>query len=405
MSAISWGTPDAKAFADVVGKAAKHGAARQSGLPIIQCLRLTQDGDRLTVEGTDLSHAVRVVLQGHGGHGGDGQVCVGAADLAALAGRMSDGGTLSLRREGVRLVVVCGSSRASLPVMDPADFPSVAWDSEAADAVTLDGRVLAALLSTAAAAAATDDNRPALHAVRLVAVGSGSLLAEGADGFRCMRMMADAQVAHGLGHGLLWGDGLLVQLGSARTALAFMGAGQVRLSRGSTGRLVLSDAAGAWDVALALVDGAFPQLGKIFDNASECDVGMTASPSNVRRALALATTAAAQAGITQVDLSVSSADGVRLGTNTEVTSRLGNADASMALHAIIDRGFSGEAGVTISGRLLSGLVDAMASAGADGLTLRIHSSNRGHPIMLAADLDVGGATLQATAVLMPMRVA
>ena len=404
MSAIAWGTPDAKAFADVVGKAAKHGAARQGGLPIIQCLRLTQDGDRLTVEGTDLSHAVRVVLSGHGD--GDGQVCVGAADLAALAGRMSDGGTLSLRREGVRLVVVCGSSRASLPVMDPADFPSVAWDSVVEDAVTLDGRVLAALLSTAAAAAAaTDDNRPALHAVRLVAVGSGSLLAEGADGFRCMRMMADAQVAHGLGHGLLWGDGLLVHLGSARTALAFMGAGQVRLSRGATRRLVLSDAAGAWDVALALVDGAFPNLGKIFDNASECDVGMTASPSNVRRALALATTAAAQAGITQVDLSVSSADGVRLGTNTEVTSRLGNADASMALHAILDRGFSGEAGVTISGRLLSGLVDAMASAGADDLTLRIHSSNRGHPIMLAADLDVGGATLQATAVLMPMHVA
>lgn len=402
MSAIEWGTPDAKAFADVVGKAAKHGAARQSGLPIIQCLRLTQDGDRLTVEGTDLSHAVRVVLSGHGD--GDGQVCVGAADLAALAGRMSDGGTLSLRREGVRLVVVCGSSRASLPVMDPADFPSVAWDSVVEDAVTLDGRVLAALLSTAAAAAATDDNRPALHAVRLVAVGGDNLLAEGADGFRCMRMLAEAQVAHGLANGLL-SAGLLVHLGSVRTALAFMGAGHVRLSRGSTGRLVLSDAAGAWDVALALVDGAFPQLGKIFDNASECDVGMTASPSNVRRALALATTAAAQAGITQVDLSVSSADGVRLGTNTEVTSRLGNADASMALHAILDRGFSGEAGVTISGRLLSGLVDAMASAGADDLTLRIHGSNRGHPIMLAADLDVGGATLQATAVLMPMHVA
>lgn len=396
---INWRCGDAKALADLVGKVARHGAARTSGLVILQYLRLTQDGDRLTIEATDLGHAVRAVAVGAGD--GQARVCVGASDLALLTAKLSDGGQMVLRQQGMRLTVECGGSRATLPVMDDSDFPALTWDGDPDTAVTLDGRVLTALLSTAAACAATDDNRPALNGVRLVSDEGGALMAESADGFRLMRVTLPADAAHGIAAGLL-AAGLILELSSVRTALALVGQGQVRLSRLAGQRLVLSDAGGAWDVAIGLVDALFPDLDRIASQGDGRSLTLTVDPVTTRRALALTTATAAASGISGVVLSVSSQDGTTLEVDPAVAARLGAPDARAQLRGLLGTGFSGEARVGLNGKLLAGIVDALASGGADDLTIRLDAAQPSHPIEVGATLFVGDCELAAQSILMPM---
>lgn len=395
---------DGKAFADAAALIGRHGAGRANNtLAILRAVRLTQEGQRLTLEATDLGRAIRLTLDCVADDDAAGQVCVSAHELAALTGKLKDGGHMGLSLWGSRLVVRCGGGRAALPTLDPVDYPALDWETDASTAVTVMGGVLGQLVGVALSAAATDDARPVLGAVRLSSDG-GALSAEAADGFRLCQARTDA--VHGLAGGLLGGDGLLVHRESVRALLALIGPGDtVRLSRQVSGRrLVASNAASTWDVALSLVEGSAPNLETIITSATPADgVGcdLTADPRDVQRALGLAMSPLS--GLSMVDLCASRLEGVTIGTNKRQADGAGVAEAVASINSVIPQGLSGSATVSLNGRLLGGLVDAMAAAGADDVTLGLDPSGPTRPVRLEAALGQGGA-VTARAVLMPMSV-
>ena len=396
-------TADGRVLADAVGRIAKHGAARGSVMPVLSAVKLTQAGDELQLEATDLRHAARLRVRVSGADSAGGAVCVSAADLAALAAKLADGVTMSLQYSGGegglalsgdRLVLRCGSDRAQLPVIRAVDFPAISWETDADGALTLDGGDLRRLLTAGAAAMLTDDTRPAMGGAHLVGKGD-ALCIESADGYRATR--AETEAVHGLGGGLLGDDGLTIHRESVAVLRAYLQDGQqVRLSRavGEGSRLVAEAADGSWAVALALVSGAFPDLGRIFDTShpsQHAPVEFTAGPGSFRRALGIV---GAAGGIGMVSLTVSSQDGVSLATAPSPE----NAEARSQLHALLATGFSGEAAVRVSGRLLGGIVDAWAAAGADDLTATISGESATKPVALQAEAEA----LSMEALVMPM---
>lgn len=393
-----------KALADAMAIIARHGAGRANHtLAILRAVRLTQDGQRLVLEATDLGRAIRLTLDCEADDGTTGQVCVSAHELAALAGKLQHGGRMRLSLQGARLVVTCGGGRAALPTLDPADYPALDWETDVSTAVTVMGEVLEQLVGVALSAAATADDRPVLGAVRLASDGE-ALVAEAADGFRLCQ--AQTEAAHGLEGGLLGGDGLLVHRESARTLLALLSDGDtVRLSRQVGGqRLVASNAVGTWDVALSLVDGRAPDFGTIIAHAEPAGGAgcfVTVDPGDVHRALALAMSPLS--GSCTVDLCVDRIDGVSIGTNRKVAEAVGVAEAVASINAAAWQERGANARVSLNGRLLGGLVDAMAAARADDVTLGIDTSGAARPIRLDATLGADGA-VTARAVLMPMSV-
>lgn len=395
---------DGRVLADAVGRIAKHGAARGSVMPVLSAVKLTQAGDELTLEATDLRHAARLRVRVSGADSAGGAVCVSAADLAALAAKLADGVTMSLQYSsgseggsalsGDRLVLRCGSDRAQLPVIRAVDFPAISWETDANGALTLDGGDLRRLITAGAAAMLTDDTRPAMGGAHLVDKGA-ALCIESADGYRATR--AETEAVHGLGGGLLGESGLTIHRESVAVLRAYLQDGQqVRLSRavGEGSRLIAEAADGSWAVALALVNGAFPDLGRIFDTShpsQHAPVEFTAGPGSFRRALGIV---GAAGGIGMVSLTVSSQDGVSLATAPSPE----NAEARSQLHALLATGFSGEAAVRVSGRLLGGIVDAWAAAGADDLTATISGESATKPVALQAEAEA----LSMEALVMPM---
>lgn len=389
---------DARTLAPLAALAAKHGASRNSVMPVLSSVLLTQDGDSLTLEATDLRHAVRLRVVGFGD--GAGAVCVNADSLAALVGRLADDGTLSIRFDDAgdgaalvgRMQLRAGSSGAELPVIGAADFPVTNWGTDAETAVTIGGGELRRLLAVGGAAVASDDNRPALGGVRMVGIGE-CLRAESADGFRAA--WAETSAVHGVARGLFYG-GLTIHRDSVAVLRAHLADGQqVRLSlpTGQAGRLIAENADGAWCVALSLVDAAFPDLSRVWPAGDKASV--TTDPGSWRRALAFMG-AAQPSGITpQVRVKVSSMDGVTLSTHPAPES----VAATTQVRAALAAGFSGETETALNARLLGGLIDALAASGVEDVTIALVIGDKRAPVTIDS---VVNETMTASACLMPM---
>lgn len=402
VNTIDFGT-DARALAAAAALMSKHGVQRSSALPILGTVKLTQDGDRLTLEATDLRHAARLRVDGWGAAAPSAAVCVNAESLAGLAGKLTDVGKVALRFQGQadgaaltgRLRISGGTSGADLPVLAAIDFPSVNWDSDAESALTIDGGELKRLLGVGGAAVAPEDNRPALGGVRLAREGS-ALRAMSADGFRAV--WAETMAVHGLALGLV-DEGLIIHRDSVKALGAFVSDGQqVRLSRpiGQTGRLIAESVDGAWALALALVDGAYPDIARVWPDGDKAAV--TCDPASLRRALGFMG-AAQPSGVTpQVRVTVSSQEGVTLSTNATPEW----VAATTALRAVLSPGFSGSAVTTLNTRLFGGLIDAFASAGAEDVTIGILPDKPTYPVTIDCQVT---DTLTASACLMPMHLA
>lgn len=402
VNTIDFGT-DARGLATAAALMSKHVVQRSSALPILSTVKIGQDGHCLILEATDLRHAARLRVEGRGEGEPAAAVCVNAESLAGLAGKLTGVDRVSLRFHGQadgaaltgRLRISGGTSGADLPVFAASDFPSVNWDADAESALTIDGGELKRLIGIGGSAVAADDHRPALGGVRLVRQGA-ALRATSADGFRAV--WAETVAVHGLALGLV-DEGLIIHRESVRALVAFAEDGrQVRLSRpiGQTGRLIAEAADGAWSVALALVDSAFPDIERVWPVGDKAEV--TCDPASLRQALGFMG-AAQERGVTpQVRFTVSSQDGVTLSTNATPEW----VAATTALRAVLAPGFSGIAVTTMNSRLLGGLIDALASAGAEDVTIGILPDKPTYPVTIDC---VVGDTITASAVLMPMHLA
>lgn len=152
-------------------------------IEILSNLRLSASGETLTVTGTDL--AIVAEAKAPATVAAAGSVCVDAklfGDIAKKAGA-SD---VILLLDDDKLVVKSGRSRFSLKTLPAHEFPTMGADAFGAEFAT----DIAALLSSVAFAAGTNDIREMLNGV-LLRSKEGRLVAVATDGHRLARIQGE----------------------------------------------------------------------------------------------------------------------------------------------------------------------------------------------------------------------
>lgn len=108
---------------DAVKRAVKV-AANNPTIPILSCLHLEADGDRLTVSACDLDHWISVTVPAE--VEAAGSTALPAKEMASIVGAVPDGSQMTIGLEGTLIAVKTAVSLYQLCTMDPDDFPAMA---------------------------------------------------------------------------------------------------------------------------------------------------------------------------------------------------------------------------------------------------------------------------------------
>lgn len=150
-------------------------------MPILETVRLTAQGSRLTLAATNLTLTITASCGARIEQ--EGACCVPAKLLQELiAGLAND--RVNLKLTGRNLELDCASACTTLQTLDADDYPTIA--SPEAD-TTIPIALIRDAAALVAPAAAADDTRPVLRGVRLT-LGLRAVC-EGADGFRAARLV------------------------------------------------------------------------------------------------------------------------------------------------------------------------------------------------------------------------
>ncbi len=155
--------------------------------PVLQCVRLTCGGDRLTLAATDMEIAVRyadaqVQIED------DGETLLPADKLRDIV-RESMDDTLSIELKGEQCVIRGADSRFTVYTQNPADFPAVP-DFEGEADFEIAGGLLKRLIGKTLFAAAREGTRYAFNGV-LTTVGDGRVTMVSTDGRRLARVSGE----------------------------------------------------------------------------------------------------------------------------------------------------------------------------------------------------------------------
>jgi DNA polymerase-3 subunit beta len=153
---------------------------RRLTVPILSYLRLTADGDRIALTGTDLE--VEITVHGKAEIKNGGSAMVPARKLFDICRSLPVDARVELREEAGRVLVRAGRSRFNLVTLPVADFPSLqapAWDME----IQLPQGALRNLLEQTQFCMAQQDVRYYLNGV-LLDLGGSRLSAVATDGHR-----------------------------------------------------------------------------------------------------------------------------------------------------------------------------------------------------------------------------
>lgn len=149
------------ALADAVSWAARSLSSRPT-MPVLAGLRLSIEGERLSVSGFDLEASTEVTLEVSAA--AEGQALVSGRLLADIAKALPPH-PVDVTVEGSRLTISCGASRFTLPGMPVEDYPRL--PSMPTTAGTVSSAEFAHAVSQVAVAAGRDDTLPMLTGVRL----------------------------------------------------------------------------------------------------------------------------------------------------------------------------------------------------------------------------------------------
>lgn len=153
---------------EALASAGRAAAGRGTSLPVLAGVRLELTGDRLRMTGTDLELTISVEVEVSGD--GDGVVIL-PGRLASDIVRALPAGAVELEVADDQARISAGRSDFSLRVLPVDEFPRLA--EATGDPVTLASDELEAALSQVVRAASSDDARPILTGVLLVAEGDG----------------------------------------------------------------------------------------------------------------------------------------------------------------------------------------------------------------------------------------
>lgn len=292
---------------EALGTAGRAAAGRSGALPVLGGVRLTVEGDHLQVTGTDLDLTITVETTVTGG--GDGLV-VAPGRLVTDIVRALEPGAVTLEADEEELRIAAGRSHFTVRTHPAGDFPRLPAPS--GDTVTLPVEGLADALRQVTRAASSEDSRPILTGVLMVAEGD-SLRLVATDSYRLA--VRDLR-----GVGVLAEDQrVLVPSRALNELMRLLGAGTGDVSL----RLGPHDATfGVGEVSLTtrLIEGEFPNYRQLIpaNNPNRLIVGREALLDAVRRVKLLARDATTPVRIalrpTGIELTVITTD---WGTATE----------------------------------------------------------------------------------------
>ncbi|MDK1473296.1 DNA polymerase III subunit beta [Streptomyces sp. 549] len=159
------------ALAEAVAWAAKSLPARPP-VPVLAGLLLKAEDGKLSLSGFDYEVSARVSVETDVEE--DGTVLVSGKLLADIC-RALPNRPVEISTDGVRVSVVCGSSRFTLHTLPVEEYPSLPQMPTATG--TVPGEVFAAAVSQVAIAAGRDDTLPVLTGVRIEIEGDTVTLA------------------------------------------------------------------------------------------------------------------------------------------------------------------------------------------------------------------------------------
>ena len=268
------------AFADAVAWTARSVPARPTS-PILAGVLLRAAEDALALSGFDydVSADVRVAAT----VAEEGQVLVSGRLLADIV-RSLPAQPVSVTSDGPRLVLVCGTSRFTLPLLPVEEYPSLPAMPEAIGALESD--VFAGAVSQVAIAAGKDETLPMLTGVRLEIEGSRITLAA-TDRYRlAMRELTWRPVVPDLSLAALVPARTLADTAKTLTSGAEV---TLALSRGdadapgSSG--LIGFQGGGRQTTARLLEGEFPKYRSLLPNESNAvaDVSVSALVEAVKR--------------------------------------------------------------------------------------------------------------------------
>jgi DNA polymerase-3 subunit beta len=156
--------------------------ATKSTLPILGNYLLDAGDESLTVAATDLEKSITVRVPATVEQ--PGRITVQARVLAEFVASLESGTVELTQDQGpLTMTVRQGATQAHVRGIDPEDFPTLTRRVEGGTSIRVDPQVLREAISHVVFAAASDDSRPVLAGVQLVARGDMLSLAA-ADGFR-----------------------------------------------------------------------------------------------------------------------------------------------------------------------------------------------------------------------------
>lgn len=249
-------------------------------LPVLHNVLLEAGDGTLVISGTDLDLGVRVPCTARVEV--DGGCTVPAKRFSDLVATLPPE-QVRLALEDHRLLLDCGSVRATFPTIAAEEYPVMA---EGGGEIEVEGAALRAALDHVTFAASTDAERPVLTGV-LMEFDDDELYLAAADGFRLARTRIPASAEP---------DRLIVPA----TVLALaghLGDGPVRIGYRRTNSGIITGVTfddGETLVEGSLIDGSFPDVERIVPPAFETRVlvGREQLKDAVRRAMIFARDAA-----------------------------------------------------------------------------------------------------------------
>lgn len=252
---MSAATIQADALAQALAAASAIADGR-GAIPILGCALLSAKDGVLAIAATDMEMAFRQDLPADGALA---PLAVHATRLMQIAASMGKGATATLKA-GSLLSVSGGGVRAQLPVLDAADFPSLA--AVEADAVEMPAAGLLRLIVRPAHAISADETRYYLNGVSLRPDHKArTLFGEASDAHRAYR------AAEPLPNGwppitVILPRHAMDRMSKLLSALPADAMIAVRLTAGR-----LSVQAAGWWFATRLIDGIFPDLDRVVPRA------------------------------------------------------------------------------------------------------------------------------------------
>ena len=243
-------TIEQPALKDALAKATKA-VQKRTIIPALAMVRLTADGDELSITGSDLDR--EVTTRATATVDATGGACVNADALLAHVGKLPAGALVSVDLDQATLTVKVGRSVRKLPTLPAEDFPVMATDTYEAE-LTLQSHEVQDLFGKVSFAASTEETRYYLCGVYLTQE-DGRMVSVATDGHRLAKWVSGVS-----------GDfpAVIVPSDTIKAAV-WPESGDVVVSISAT---KIKFAAGNWSMVSKVIDGIYPDYRRVIPSGN-----------------------------------------------------------------------------------------------------------------------------------------